>query len=118
MRVETKVNPLKLRNTEFLSQHHTEAGRYVKRYFFSNGLGASVVCHKDSYGGHAGYFEVAVLKYRMGADEWATSEIIMDTEINRQVGCPDGVGWCDFFEVADILQKIRNYNTGEYSYDK
>jgi len=23
-------------------------------------------------------------------------------------------GWLDFCEVADILQKIRNYNTGEY----
>ena len=92
----TKVNPLKLRKAEFLSQHHTEAGRYVKRYFFSNGLGASVVCHKDSYGGHAGYFEVAILKYRMGADEWATSEIIYDTQINKDLGCVDVIGWRDF----------------------
>tara|TARA_Y100000592_G_scaffold99393_1_gene175237 strand:+ start:530 stop:886 length:357 start_codon:yes stop_codon:yes gene_type:complete len=118
MQVKTKVNPLKLRKTEFLSQHHTEDGRYVKRYFFSNGLGASVVCHKDSYGGHSGYFEVAVLKYRMGADEWNTSECIYDEPINEHLGIVDVAGWLDFCEVADILQKIRNYNTGEYSYDK
>ncbi len=54
----------------------------------------------------------------MGADEWATSEIIYDTQINKDLGCVDVVGWRDFFEVADILQKIRNYDTGEYSYDK
>ena len=117
MRVKTKVNPLKLRKTEFLSKHHDETGRYVKRYFFSNGLGASIVCHKDSYGGHAGYFEVAILKYRMGADEWATSEIIYDTQINKDLGCVDVVGWRDFFEVADILQQIRNFNTKEYAYN-
>lgn len=109
-----KVNPLKLNETRFLADVHKKEGRYVKRYFFSNGLGASVVCHENSYGGHAGYFEVALLKYPLGTDGEITGELIYDTEINEHLGCVDVVGWCDFFEVANILQKIRNYNTGEY----
>ena len=110
-----KVNPLKLNETRFLADVHKKEGKYVKRYFFSNGLGASVVCHKDSYGGHAGYFEVAVLKYPLGTDGEITSEIVYDEPINKHLGCVDVIGWLDFFEVADILQKIRNYNTGEYA---
>ena len=77
-----------------------------------------MVCHKDSYGGHAGYFEVAVLKYPLGTDGEITSEIVYDETINKHLGCVDVIGWLDFFEVADILQKIRNYDTGEYYYDK
>ena len=37
-----KVNPLKLNETRFLADVHNKEGRYVKRYYFSNGLGASV----------------------------------------------------------------------------
>ena len=43
-----KVNPLKLNETRFLADVHNKEGRYVKRYFFSNGLGSSVVCHDGS----------------------------------------------------------------------
>ena len=109
-----KVNPLKLNETRFEAETHKKEGRYVKRYYFSNGLGASVACHSNTYGGHAGYFEVAVLKYPLGTDPEIMSEIIYDEPINEHLGIVDVAGWLDFCEVADILQKIRNYNTGEY----
>ena len=109
-----KVNPLKLNETRFLADVHKKEGKYVKRYFFSNGLGASVVCHKDSYGGHAGYFEVALLKYPLGTDGEITGELIYDTQINKDLGCVDVIGWLDFGGVDAILKQIRNYNTGEY----
>ena len=111
--MRTTVNTLKLNETRCEAKAH-EGGRYVKRYYFSNGLGASVACHSGTYGGHAGFFEVAVLKYPVGCDPDITSEIIYDEPINEHLGIVDVAGWLDFFEVADILQKIRNYNTGEY----
>ena len=112
-----KVNPLKLIETRF-EPDNMKAGRYVKRYFFANGLGASVVCHSGSYGGNSGYFEVAVMKYPLGTTAENTCEFIYDDPINKYLGIVDVDGWLDFSDVADILQKIRNYNTGEYGYDK
>ena len=113
-----KVNPLKLNETRFEAEAHKKEGRYVKRYYFSNGLGASVACHSGTYGGDSGYFEVAVLKYPIGTTAENTCELIYDEPINKYLGIVDVAGWLDFCEVADILQKIRNYNTGEYCYDK
>jgi hypothetical protein len=113
----TKVNTLRLNETRFLADVHNKEGRYVKRYYFSNGLGASVVCHDGSYGGHAGYFELAILKYPHGTDPEITSNIIYDTQINKDLGCVDVHGWLDFGEVHVMLQRIRNYNTGDYCYN-
>ena len=104
-----KVNPLKLNETRFEAEAHKK-GRYVKRYYFSNGLGASVACHDGTYGGHAGYFELAILKYEHGTDPEQTSKIIYDTSVNKELGCVDVFGWLDFHEVADKLQQIRNFN--------
>ena len=115
--MKTKVNSLRLVGTHFESEYMTEKGRYVKRYFFSNGLGASVACHSGTYGGDAGCFEVGILKYPLGTTPENTCELIYDTQINHDLGCVDVHGWLDFFEVADILQRIRNYNTGEYCYE-
>jgi len=113
-----KVNPLKLNETRFEAEAHKKEGRYVKRYYFSNGLGASVACHSGTYGGHAGYFEVAILKYPLGTDGEITAELIYDTEINKHLGCVDVIGWLDFGGVDAILKQIRNYNTGEYAYNE
>ena len=113
----TKKNPLKLNGTSFEAEAHKK-GRYVKRYYFSNGLGASVVCHDGSYGGHAGYFELAILKYKHGTDPEMTSELIYEHPIHKRCGAVDVFGWLDFHEVAAKLMEIRNYNTGEYGYDK
>ena len=116
--MKTKCNPLKLNETRFLTNARKQDGRYVKRYYFSNGLGASVACHDGTYGGHAGYFELAILKYEHGTDPEQTSEIIYDTSVNKKLGCVDVFGWLDFHEVADKLQQIRNFNTGDYSYNE
>ena len=115
--MKTKVNPLKLNGTRFNTQAHKEQGRYVKHYYFSNGLGASVALHDGTYGGQHGYFELAILKYQHGTDPYTTNEIIYDTTINHDLGCVDVIGWLDFHEVASKLQEIRNYNTGDYNYN-
>ena len=112
-----KVNPLKLNETRFEATAH-EGGRYVKRYYFSNGLGASVACHSGTYGGHAGYFEVAILKYPLGTDGEITSEWVTDHPIQKRHHCVDLITWLDFGEVDAILKEIRNYNTGEYAYNE
>ena len=112
--MKTKVNTLKLNATWFNA--HKE-GRYVKRYFFSNGLGASVASHRGIAGGDAGCFEVAIMKYPIGTTPENTCEIIYDTTINHDLGCIDVIGWLDFHEVASKLQEIRNYNTGDYNYN-
>ena len=115
--MKTKVNPLKLNSTRFNTQAHREQGRYVKHYYFSNGLGASIALHDGTYGGHAGYFELALLKYPHGTDPDITSEIIYDTEWNEALGMVDVIGWLDFCEVASLLQRIRNLNTGDYNHN-
>jgi len=115
--MKTKVNPLKLNGTRFNTQAHAERGRYVKHYYFSNGLGASIALHDGTAGGQHGYFELAILKYEHGTDPEQTNEIVYDTKINHDLGCIDFIGWLDFHEVASKLQEIRNYNTGDYNYN-
>jgi hypothetical protein len=115
--IKTKVNPLKLNETRFEAEAH-KGGRYVKRYYFSNGLGASVACHSGTYGGHAGYFEVAILEYPLGTDGEITSEWVTDHPIHKRHNCVDLIGWLDFGGVDAILKEIRNYNTGEYAYNE
>ena len=67
---------------------------YQKIYKFDNGYGASVVCNFGTYGAKAGLFEVAVLD--------SNGEIAYNTPITGDV-----IGWCDFADVADILNKIK-----------
>ena len=64
-----------------------------------------------------GIFELAILKYPHGTDPEITSNIIYDTQINKDLGCVDVHGWLDFGEVHVMLQRIRNYNTGDYCYN-
>ena len=67
---------------------------YQKIYKFDNGYGASVVCNFGTYGAKAGLFEVAVLD--------SNGEIAYNTPITNDV-----IGWLDFADVADILNKIK-----------
>ena len=67
---------------------------YQKIYKFDNGYGASVVCNLGTYGAKEGLFEVAVLD--------SDGQIAYNTPISGDV-----IGWCDFADVADILNKIK-----------
>jgi hypothetical protein len=67
---------------------------YQKIYKFDNGYGASVVCNFGTYGAKEGLFEIAVLD--------SNGEIAYNTPISGDV-----IGWCDFANVADILNKIK-----------
>ena len=67
---------------------------YQKIYKFPNGYGASVVCNFGTYGAKDGLFEVAVLD--------SNGEIAYNTPITNGV-----IGWLDFSDVADILNKIK-----------
>jgi hypothetical protein len=67
---------------------------YKQVFKFDNGYGASVVCNGMSYGNEEGLFEVAVLD--------KSGNIAYDTPVTDDV-----VGWLDFAEVADILNKIK-----------
>ena len=115
--MQTKVNPLKLIKTQFESEYMKEKGSYVKRYFFANGLGAIVSSYDKSYGGDSGYFEVWIVSYEHGTDPNMSYKVLESHPIHKRHGAVEVFGWLDFFEVADRLQEIRNYNTGEYCYE-
>jgi UDP-N-acetylenolpyruvoylglucosamine reductase len=67
---------------------------YQKIYKFPNGYGASVVCNFGTYGAKDGLFEVAVLD--------SDGQIAYNTPVASDV-----IGWLDFADVADILNKIK-----------
>jgi len=63
------------------------------RFRFSNGYGASVVCHEFSYGGREGFYEIAVLD--------RNGEITYSTPITGDV-----LGWIPEIEIDSWLQQI------------
>ena len=63
---------------------------------FPNGYAASIISkHGGSYGGNEGLFEVAVMDH--------DGVILYDTPVTIDV-----VGWCDFADVAALLDQIMN----------
>lgn len=69
---------------------------YHKQYNFDNGYGASVIWNSASYGHQEMLFEIAVI-------DLETNELCYDTPITDNV-----IGFLDFYEVVDILDKIKN----------
>ena len=67
---------------------------FIRKVFFENGWGVSVVSHERSYGVAEGLFEVAVIDH----DE----EIQYDSGIT-----PDVIGWLDFRGVADVMAQVK-----------
>jgi hypothetical protein len=65
--------------------------------FYPNGYGASIVKHHFSYGGDAGYWELAVAKGN--EEEWA---ICYDTPITSDV-----LGWLSDEKVDETLLEIE-----------
>ena len=64
-----------------------------KEYKFKNGYGASVICHKGSYGHQAGLWELAILK---GED------LCYDTPISNDV-----IGNLTEAQVENYLEEIK-----------
>ena len=62
------------------------------KYYFENGLAASVVCHHRSWGGERGLFEIALMDYE--------DNLIYNEEF------PDVVGYLTFAQVDECLSKI------------
>jgi hypothetical protein len=65
------------------------------RTMFENGFGVSVVCHKYSYGGKDGLYELAVLD--------TEGEITYDTPITNDV-----IGYLKEEGVTELLIQIQN----------
>jgi len=83
-----------------------EVINYGKKINFENGYTASIICGNGAgtlvingdcrwtKGGHDGLFEIAVIH---------DDRIVYDTPITDDV-----MGFLDFFEVAEVLNKIKN----------
>lgn len=70
---------------------------YQRTILFDNGYGLSIVSHEFSYGGAEGLFEVALL------DAEDKRIIYVDS-----LGFSDVIGYLEFSEVAEIINKIKN----------
>ena len=68
-------------------------------YKFKNGFGASVVRNLYSYGHEKGLWELAVIKFEKGTENWS---LVYDTPITQDVK-----GYLTGKEVDDILAKIE-----------
>lgn len=67
-------------------------------FIFPNGLGASVIKHRGSYGFESDLFELAVISRGLrGWDLCYTTEITHDVE-----------GWLTNEDVLNLLEKIKN----------
>ena len=81
----------KFKDIEF----HPYEGGVAGQITFDNGYGASVICHRFSYGGKEGKYELAVIK----APDW---ELCYDTPITSDVQ-----GWLSKAGVTNLLKKIE-----------
>jgi hypothetical protein len=75
-------------------------GGIQKLYRFKNTFGGSVVKHQYSYGGHAGKWELAVIKWESNLSDW---DLVYHTPITSDV-----LGWLDQEEVNEALEKIAS----------
>ena len=93
-------NPLFRNCASYKSLH----GGSQRLYWYPNGMGASVVCHKYSYGGHHHLYELGTAKYQTGhfsEDGWQLVHIPSLIE-NDQVK-----GWLTEDQVEELLAKIK-----------
>ena len=102
---EKKYNKLMTKAHRLLMKHQhdpfkeyrTELNEHFdgiqKRYKFPNGYGASVICHKGSYGGYRGLWELAVELHGI---------IVYDTSITADV-----IGHLTTEQVNKHLQDIK-----------
>jgi len=87
-----------------ITKPHPVGNGEQRIYRFDNGYGASVVRFNfgfgGSYGGEAGLWELAVLRFQDGSDKY---ELTYDTPITDDV-----IGHLDEDEVQEHLRRIRD----------
>jgi hypothetical protein len=71
---------------------------------FKNNLGASVICHKGSYG-YPELFELAVIRYAPGI----ANPLKFDLDYSNP-GASDVLGFLNDEDVSRILDEIENLN--------
>ena len=72
-----------------------EQNNYRKKITFDNGYTASIICLGIySNGGEEGLFEIGILH---------NDELVYDTPLTNDV-----IGHLNFFEVVEVLNKIKN----------
>jgi len=69
-----------------------------KIFRFDNGFGASVIRHEFSYGGNAGLWELAVIKF----NAYGEFDLVYNTKITNNV-----IGRLTWEEVENLLSKIK-----------
>ena len=86
--------------TKEIALHETDfiisEGEFIKKAFFENGRGISVIRHAGSYGNQQGLFEVAAIK-GSSLDDWEFDFSVL----NRDV-----VGWQTPADVVAYARKI------------
>jgi hypothetical protein len=90
-------------HTTLVSQDHRTGGfdpnGRQSVFRFMNGYGASVVCHRTSYGGNLGKLELAVIRFTgQGDDEF---ELCYDTPVTSDV-----IGHLSRDQARSILEQI------------
>ena len=83
-----------MRNNKFRIETNKFNGGIQYRYRFKNGMGASVIKHKGSYGYAQGRYELAVLD--------GAGDIDYTTPITNDV-----IGHLEWDEVENLLDKIK-----------
>lgn len=90
-------HPMLLKIMTPTSRHRPDGFQVI--YRFRSGYGASVVQHKNSYGGDMGKYELAVARWRSADDnDW---EIYYGTDITNDV-----LGHLEPSHVHDILNQL------------
>jgi hypothetical protein len=87
---------------------------YAKRWMFPNGLGVSIVSHKDCIGGGAGEFEGALLvRRKIGVGEYRIAEVfgpLTFTAVDEVLVYVDRIPQEDADEIVNNIPEVLNYH--------
>lgn len=102
---QEEITEIKIVDTVSFTKPSAERSIYdgiQKIWCFKNNFGASVIHHRGSYGYKEGLWELAVLYFEIGKDDFKYS-IVYDTPITDDV-----LGYLNETQVEEILEKIKN----------
>ncbi len=101
MSAHTTIPPLPIEPQPYKADESSAGTAYFHRqwlYRFANGYGASVVQGSHTYGGEAGLYELAVLRFDGDSDSF---ELTYDTPVTHDV-----LGYLSLQDVANALAEV------------